>query len=26
MEWERIKDKNKKQIKKVAVDILKLYA
>ncbi len=25
-EWERIKDKNKKQIKKVAVDILKLYA
>ncbi|MDA9745851.1 transcription-repair coupling factor [Prochlorococcus sp. AH-736-K20] len=25
-EWERIKDKNKKQIRKVAVDILKLYA
>ncbi len=25
-EWERIKDKNKKQIKKVAFDILKLYA
>ena len=25
-EWERIKEKNKKQIKKVAVDILKLYA
>ncbi|MBO8232031.1 transcription-repair coupling factor [Prochlorococcus marinus str. MU1402] len=25
-EWERIKDRNKKQIKKVAVDILKLYA
>ena len=25
-EWEKIKDKNKKQIKKVAVDILKLYA
>ncbi len=25
-EWERIKDKNKKQIKKVAIDILKLYA
>ncbi len=25
-EWERIKDKNKRQIKKVAVDILKLYA
>lgn len=25
-EWERIKDKNKKLIKKVAIDILKLYA
>jgi len=25
-EWEKIKEKNKKQIKKVAVDILKLYA
>ncbi len=25
-EWERIKDKNRKKIKKVAVDILRLYA